>query len=64
MISYSGAARLPVLIKFLAGVGLLLSLSGCNDDTSDLSSYMAEVKARVPAPIEPIPEMKPYVRFI
>ena len=58
------AARPLVLIKFLAGIGLLLSLSGCNDDTSDLSSYMTEVKARVPAPIEPIPEMKPYVRFI
>lgn len=64
MINPMNSARQSTLIKLLVGVNLLLSLSGCHDDTSDLSHYIAKVKARAPAPIEPIPEVKPYVRFI
>lgn len=41
-----------------------LVLVGCGDNMSDLHAYMSEVKARPPAPIEPIPAIKPYVRFI
>ncbi len=50
--------------KWLASTVVLLSLAACEQDTSDLTAYINEVKARPPAPIEPIPEMKPYVRFI
>jgi len=39
-------------------------LSGCGQGMSDLQAYMSDVKARPPAPIEPIPAIKPYVRFI
>lgn len=39
-------------------------MAGCEQDMSDLSRYMNQVKARQPAPIEPIPVIKPYVRFI
>ena len=39
-------------------------LAGCGDNMSDLHAYMGEIKARPPAPIEPIPAIKPYVRFI
>ena len=41
-----------------------LVLVGCGDNMSDLHAYMSEVKARPAAPIEPIPAIKPYVRFI
>lgn len=52
------AARLSVTLA------LAMGLSACNDGMSDLDAYIAEVKGRAPAPIEPIPEVKPYVRFI
>jgi type IV pilus assembly protein PilP len=50
--------------KLLVGFGVLLSLTACDKDTSDLETYISTVKARPASPIEPIPEMKPYVRFI
>lgn len=53
----SNLLSLPILVSALI-------LTGCSDDMSDLHSYMNEVKARPPAPIEPIPAIKPYVRFI
>lgn len=51
-------------IKLSAGFSLLVSLTACNQDMSDLEQYVQTVKARPAAPIEPIPEIKPYVRFI
>lgn len=51
-------------IKLSAGLCLLASLTACSQDSSDLQQYITAVKARSPAPIEPIPEIKPYVRFI
>ncbi|WP_020559975.1 pilus assembly protein PilP [Thiofilum flexile] len=42
----------------------LLALTGCSNDLGDLESYVEKVKMREPAPIEPIPTIKPYVRFI
>lgn len=47
----------------LVAVGLLL-LVGCSQDTSDLQSYIQQVKAQKPAPLEPIPEMKPFETFL
>ncbi len=35
-------------------------LSGCERDMSDLDQYIDQVKARPAAPIDPIPQMKPY----
>lgn len=44
---------------------LALSLSGCgNDDFSDLTRYIAEVKARPKGTIEPLPEIKVVEPFI
>ncbi len=51
-------------IKLSAGLCLLTLLTACSQDIGDLQQYMTQVKARPPAPIEPIPEIKPYVRFI
>lgn len=45
-------------------IGSLLALSGCQGDVSDLEQYVQKIKSREPAPIEPIPAIKPYVRFI
>ncbi len=50
-------SSLPIVVSALL-------LTGCGDNMSDLHVYMNEVKARPPAPIEPIPAIKPYVRFI
>lgn len=52
------AARLCVAL------GLAGTLSACSQDMGDLVQYVGEVKARPAKPIEPIPVIKPYVRFI
>lgn len=41
----------------------LLLLSGCNDSIDDLDKFFAEEQAKPAAPIEPIPEVKPYLRY-
>lgn len=43
---------------------LLTTLSACNRDMADLEQYISDVQARPARPIEPIPVIKPYVRFI
>ncbi len=40
-----------------------LSLSACLHDMTDLEQYVAGVKARKTARIEPLPQMKPYEAF-
>ena len=58
-------APLSLLAKVSVSAGLMLSLSGCFfGEEDDLQRYIEEVKARSGSPIEPIPEIKPYVRFI
>lgn len=50
---------------FLGVMTLALTLSGCsNDDYSDLSRYISEVKARPKGRIEPLPEIKVVEPFI
>jgi len=42
-----------------------LLLAGCaNKDMADLRDYVAEVKARPPSGIEPIPEVKQVIGFV
>lgn len=53
--------------KYLTSGILLLTmglLTGCSNDLSDLEAYVDKVRQREPAPVEPIPTIKPYVRFI
>ena len=51
--------RLPIAM-ILAGL-----LGGCtSDDLSDLKQYVARVKAREPAPIKALPEIKPVETFV
>ncbi|PID34248.1 MAG: pilus assembly protein PilP [Thiotrichales bacterium] len=53
-----------VTMTRLCLLGLVSGLTACSHDMSDLSRYVSEVKARPAKPIEPIPVIKPYVRFI
>ncbi len=58
----SGARRVVIAggLSILTGLGL----GGCARDTSDLERYIADIKSRPSAPIEPIPEMKPFDTFV
>jgi len=46
-------------------LGILSLLSGCNDGSiEDLDEYFATERAKPAAPIPPIPEVKPYLRYV
>lgn len=51
-------------LRVIVMIMLVAALSGCGKGRGDLERYVAEVKARKPAPIEPLPEIKPYETFI
>lgn len=55
---------LATAIKLMAGFGLLSSLAACNNGMTDLEQYVQSVKAKPATPLDPIPEIKPYVRFV
>ncbi len=42
---------------------MAITLTACNQDMTDLDSYFAEQRAKAAKPIEPIPEIKPYLRY-
>ena len=43
----------------------LILLTGCNNTSiDDLDEYFAEERAKPSAPIPPIPEVKPYLRYV
>ncbi|MEW6312228.1 MAG: pilus assembly protein PilP [Pseudomonadota bacterium] len=50
---------------FRMTVGLLAAtlLTGCTRGLDDLEQFVAEVKKRPAKPIEPMPEIKPYIPF-
>lgn len=45
-------------------LGSLSLLSGCNTSIEDLDEYFASERARPAKPISPIPEVKPYLRYV
>lgn len=46
-------------------LGSLSLLSGCNNTSiEDLDEYFASARAKPAAPISPIPEVKPYLRYV
>lgn len=45
-------------------VGSLSLLTGCNNSIEDLDDYFTTEKEKPGAPIEPIPEVKPYLRYV
>lgn len=48
----------------ITSIASVLILSGCNGGQSDLDQYFSEQRGRPAAPIDPIPEVKPYLRYI
>ena len=56
-------ARIAPVAKYTVLLLVLILLSGCGDDLSDLQAYVDEVKARKPSGIEPLPKVKPYKSF-
>lgn len=48
----------------LIAVLLIGSLAGCGDNHSDLTAYVASIKARAPQPIEPLPAVARYQPFV
>lgn len=50
-------------LRIFIAMVLVLVLSGCQRDMSDLQNYIAQVKAKKSTHIPPIPQMKPYQAF-
>lgn len=49
---------------YLFMFGTLVLLTGCNNSLSDLDDYFVSKREQVAAPISPIPEVKPYLRYV
>ena len=57
--------RMKSLSINLCLCGVFFLLSGCeSDNIEDLDQYFAENRSKTPAPIKPIPEVKPYLRYV
>ncbi|WP_206486260.1 pilus assembly protein PilP [Thalassotalea sp. G2M2-11] len=50
-------------MKKLASIFMILSLSGCFDDTADIKAHIAKVQADTPRHIEPIPSIPEFNHF-
>jgi len=50
--------------KGVVGLALLVGLTGCIKDTSDLDVYFEEHRSKQARAIDPIPEIKPYLRYV
>jgi type IV pilus assembly protein PilP len=55
---------LPHIVKGMGALLLITALSGCNEGMDDLDDYFATQRARTAKPIKPIPELKPYLRYV
>lgn len=51
-------------ILHIGSIAAVLVLTGCNGDTSDLDQYFSEQRGKPATPIAPIPEVKPYLRYV
>ena len=56
-----GHSRFRLLPLLLTGA--VLTLAGCARDQDDLNRYIADVKARPPTPIDPIPPVRTYTPY-
>ncbi len=52
------------LLQIVIYASLSVSLSGCIKDTSDLEVYFDEHRSKQARAIDPIPEIKPYLRYV
>lgn len=51
-------------LPWLAVAVALLALTGCSRDMGELNAYIADVKARPPQPIDPIPPVRTYTPYL
>ena len=56
--------RAKMVLRSLAALMLLGSLSACGSDMRDLQAYIDQVKARPGGRIEPLPEVQPAPSFV
>ncbi|WP_455206341.1 pilus assembly protein PilP [Kaarinaea lacus] len=58
--------KLGLWLKNVLGIALLgIAIVGCvNDNVSDLQEHVANVKAKKPPPIPPLPEIKQYDTYV
>jgi len=52
------------MMKLLGLSMLMFSLSACNEGVSDIDDYFADIRAKPAKPIDPMPELKPYLRYV
>ena len=52
------------LLQIVIYASLSVGLSGCIKDTSDLEVYFDEHRSKQAKAIDPIPEIKPYLRYV
>ena len=51
-------------LRLILLVVLLVGVAGCSNNMSELETYVADIKAKPPGDIPPIPEIKTYESFI
>lgn len=52
------------MIKLLGLSIVAIFISACNEGVSDIDDYFADNRAKAAKPIDPIPELKPYLRYV
>ena len=56
-------AKLKSLLKIILLGTIATLLSGCGEGLGDLQQFVAQIRAKPPGRIEPIPEFQPYQNF-
>ncbi|HIO93466.1 MAG TPA: pilus assembly protein PilP [Leucothrix mucor] len=52
------------MIKIIGLALVSLTLSACNEGVSDIDDYFVDNRTQAAKPIDPIPELKPYLRYV
>ncbi|MCK5902320.1 MAG: pilus assembly protein PilP [Cocleimonas sp.] len=55
---------IQLILNLLTFTLVTVFLSACNKDISDIDDYFSEKKAAPAKPIDPMPELKPYLRYV
>lgn len=61
---YQHSTLVEKTLRNVSAMILLVVLTGCIQDTSDLDMYFDEHRSKQAKAIDPIPEIKPYFRYV